>query len=213
MWGTLSLGLDDAALELAEEGLRLVAAAERFDSSSLLDLLAAKALAHVHRAELDHAREATRRILDVLARSPRPRYFAIVYLGGALETCFAMWEAAATTGGDAAWASRLCRIIERYARISPPARARALLWRGCAEWLGGRSQAAHDAWRRALVEADQFSLPYETARIHYEIGRRLGAADPERHRRLNQAEEFCRLKADAELKHVMVFGIGKPVVI
>jgi hypothetical protein len=93
--------------------------------------------------------------------------------------------------------------IERYARINPPARARALLWQGCAEWLRGRPKAANAAWRRCLLEAERFALPYEIARVHFEIGRRLTAADPLRHDHLMEAQRgFRHLKADAEIRRV-----------
>jgi len=216
VWGTLNLGLHSAALDLAERGLRLVATAERTDSGARVALLAAKALAHVSRAEFDPAREAVDASVGVLAKSAERRYFAVIYLSGVVETCLALWEAAP---GDRAMdaqvrVSRLCRMIDQYARISPPGRARAWLWRGCMDWLGGRFEPAQRAWRRALVEADRFSLPYETARAHYEIGRRLAPTDPERIRHLLQAEEgFRRVKAEADLNRVKAFGITKAVVI
>jgi hypothetical protein len=78
------------------------------------------------------------------------------------------------------------------------------LWRGCAEWLRGRPSAAHRAWRHCLKEAERFALPYEAARAHYEIGRRLGITDPARRAHLVEAEEgFRRLNAAVDLERVV----------
>ena len=203
-WGVLYQGDADVALELADRGLQLVEGAAHTDRSSLLDFHGVRALAYLRRGNLDHAWLGVRRILQVMATAPRARYFALLYLNAAVEVCLARWEARRTTvdaseAEHSAW--RLCHEIERYAHINLSARARSLFVRGSAEWLGGREKAAQASWRRALTEAERFSLPYEIARIHEEIGRHLAPQDSSRRRHLAQAVEgFRRLNAATDLK-------------
>jgi class 3 adenylate cyclase/tetratricopeptide (TPR) repeat protein len=203
-WGVLYQGDADVALELADRGLQLVEGAAHTDRSSLLDFHGVRALAYLRRGNLDHAWLGVRRILQVMATAPRARYFALLYLNAAVEVCLAKWEARRTTvdaseAEHSAW--RLCHEIERYAHINLSARARSLFVRGSAEWLGGREKAAQASWRRALTEAERFSLPYEIARIHEEIGRHLAPQDSSRRRHLAQAVEgFRRLNAATDLK-------------
>jgi tetratricopeptide (TPR) repeat protein len=217
VWGVLYQGQTDAALELAEHGLQLVTTAPHTDRLAVLDLLAAKSLAHLHRAELDHAWQAASRIVEAMAKAPRPRYFALLYMNAAIEVCLARWEAE-TTSHEASeaetYAWRLCRDIEQYARINPFARARGLLARGCAEWLAGRQKAAHATWRRALTEAERFGLPYEIARVHEEVGRRLAPDDVSGRQHLVKAiEGYRRLKAATDLKRAKGRLAARPAVV
>jgi class 3 adenylate cyclase/tetratricopeptide (TPR) repeat protein len=203
-WGVLYQGHPEAALELADRGLHLVVTGAATDPSAVLDFHGVKALAHLHRGDLDHAWLATRRLIEVMAKAPRPRYFALMYLNAAAEVCLARWEAKRTsTDVDEAAriARQLCRDIGRYARINLSAQARSLLVRGSVEWLAGRDKSAHATWRRGLIEAERLSLPYEIARIHEEIGQHCGPADPSRWRHLAQAVEgFRRLNVASDLK-------------
>jgi hypothetical protein len=204
VWALLYLGRHETLLDLVDAGQRLLATATPAPRLAALDLLGAEALVHVYRSELDQARQAADRIMEMLAKHPRHGYFAVLGMSAAAETYLAVWEAAQTSSAvteASAKVWQLCRHIDRYARVNPPARARALLWRGCAEWLEGRPAAATAAWRRSVVDATRFSLPYEIARAHYEMGRRLEPVDPERRQHLTRAEEgFRQLKADAEVR-------------
>lgn len=203
VWGLLNLGRHETLPELIDKGLRRLETGALSEPTAMLNLLGARALVNLSRGDFDRAREAAERADDTLTTSPR-RFFAEPGLSAAAETFLTLWEA---EGGSPARsdasvrARRFCRHLERYSHISPPARARALLWRGCAEWLEGKHDRAHATWRRCLEEANRFSLPYEAARAHYEIGRRLSVAAPERRQHLTLAEEgFRQLSAETELR-------------
>jgi class 3 adenylate cyclase len=205
-WGLLQQGEYNAALDLAERGLKLVSAAGRPDRLALLDLLGAKALAHVNRREWPHARTAAQRIVDVLVKSPRPRYFAVLYMSAAAETFLTLQEIDPSNAASECETRirYLCRQLALYAKINPPARARWLLWEGCAEWLRRDPRRAFRLWHRALAEARRFELPYETARVLYEMGRRLDQADPERRVHLTAAADgFRQLNAQEEWKRAL----------
>lgn len=205
-WANLYLGRHDTALDRAKEGLRLFAAGGGTDWLAQLDFLGVTALVHLWRAELDAAYEEAGRVIDLVAKTPRFGYFAVLGMSAAAESCLAVWEAdpSSSRGQEAASRARqLCRQIEKYARVNPPARARALLWRGCAEWLAGKHARAGSTWRHCLAESARFALPYEAARARYEIGRRLPADHADRRAHLGQAEEgFRALRAEADLRRV-----------
>ncbi|HEU5259409.1 MAG TPA: AAA family ATPase [Vicinamibacterales bacterium] len=189
-WGVLYLGDLQRALELADAGLELVNASKRTDTMALLDLVGVRALAQLFRGEMGQAAESAERISNVLSRTPRPRYFAVLYLSAAIEISLALWEAEGRSGRSALFGERvkrLCAQLDRYARINPPAAARSHLWRGCAEWLQGRHTAARTAWLRSISDAERFGLPYEVARAHHEIGRRHPLGDPLREHHLAEA--------------------------
>jgi class 3 adenylate cyclase len=178
-WAQTHLGRHETAIERAGAGLRLYATAGRRDRLALLDLHGACALAHLARSDGDAAYASAQSVAELMSASSPPGYFALLGMSAAAETCLAIWEAESDTrrGLQAAMlARRLCRDIARYARINPPARARLALWRGCVESLAGNHRRAHALWRQSLEEAERFALPYEEARAHYEIGRRVAAA-------------------------------------
>jgi hypothetical protein len=137
-------------------------------------------------------------------------------MNAAVEVCLARWEAGSASRETAeaeTYAWRLCRHIEQYARINPSARARGLLVRGCAEWLAGRQQAAQATWRRSLAAAERFGLPYETARVHEEIGRRLAPDDVSgRHHLVKAIEGYRQLKAATDLKRAKARLAARPAV-
>jgi class 3 adenylate cyclase/tetratricopeptide (TPR) repeat protein len=205
-WAAAHLGHHQHVLDLAKTGLRLLSTTTTNDPLARLDFYGAIALAHLGRRELDLAHQAAEQILEVLAEAPRAAYFVVLGMSAAAETCLAVWEAegdSRRTSEASAQAQDVCRRIERYARVSPPARARSLLWRGCAEWLQGRAEHAHARWRECLSESDRFALPYEAARAHYEIGRRLGRSDSARGVHLTQASNgFARLHAETDSRRV-----------
>jgi len=203
LWGMLYLGHHEKSLELADAGLHLLARATRPDRLCTLNFFGGKALAHLYRNEWHLAKQWADRIFDVMTTSPWSGYSGILGLSAAAETFVTVWEAGGPSqvSDNAARAWRLCRDINRNARINPPARARGLLWRGYAQWLEGKHRRAHATWRRCLSEADRFGLPYEVARVHYEIGRRLGVGDPARRTHLLKAQEtFARVKAEPDAR-------------
>jgi hypothetical protein len=206
VWANLYLDRPQIAIGLADAGLRLLSASTSSDRLATLDFLGAKALAHLRRDQLAQSHQAAEQIIESLANSPSPGYFSLLGISAAVEVCLTVWEAEGTSprGGEAETQVRhLCRHLDRYARVSPPARARALLWRGRAEWLRGQCDRAQATWRDCLVESERFALPYEAGYTHFEIGRHLGRTNPERRSHLVSAQEqFRQLRADFDLRRV-----------
>lgn len=213
-WALLYLGQYETLDDLIDRGLRLAATAQIAEPVSILNLFGARALAHIHRNEVEPARRAAEQVVEMTTKLTRRDLSPMLSLSAAVETYLTMWEMAPESGDTSLAETRvaqLCRRIERLARVCPPARARAFLWRGCAEWLRRRPTAARRAWRKCIQEAERFALPYEAARAHYEIARRLEATDPARRPHLAQAEEgFRRLNAAADLERVVALAAAVP---
>jgi class 3 adenylate cyclase/tetratricopeptide (TPR) repeat protein len=205
VWVSRNRGDDERALELAKTGLRLVSVS-RPDLLAEFDFHGVTALAHLDRFRPDAAHEAARRIVDILASVKRLVFFSELGISAAAEVCLAIWETRAGAGASIQVRGEvleLCRRLEQFPRVNPPVRARAALWRGCAEWLDGQPERARGTWRTCLDHADRFGLPYEGARAHYEIGRRLERNDPERLVHLAKAEaEFRRLSIEPDVRRV-----------
>jgi class 3 adenylate cyclase/tetratricopeptide (TPR) repeat protein len=78
-------------------------------------------------------------------------------------------------------ARRGIRGLARFARMNPPARGRASLYRGRYLWLRGRRRAARRAWSRALTLAERLDMPYEAGLAHLELGRRPSPTGSRQH--------------------------------
>jgi len=197
-WGWLYLGDHAKALERATTGLAM---SERDDRISILDLMGAAALVHLYRGDLPKARSGADRLLKELRTTPRPGHFAVLGMSAAAEVYVALAGADQEARGRALEA---CHIIRRYAKINPPARARAQLWRGCLEAAQGKRAAAEARWSACLADAERFSLPYEAARAHYAWSQAAGVADADRVAHLDRAARgFDQLGAAFELARTM----------
>jgi tetratricopeptide (TPR) repeat protein len=90
--------------------------------------------------------------------------------------------------------------LRRFARHFLLAEPYALLWRGLAAHLEGRSRRAMRLWQSAIALANRLETPYESARAHLEIGRHLPSeADGHRHHLEQAALQFERLGCTVEL--------------
>lgn len=58
---------------------------------------------------------------------------------------------------------------ERYARVFPIAKPRALLWQGLHYWLLGRHQRVNTLWKSGITQAEQLGMVYEEGLAHYEF--------------------------------------------
>jgi hypothetical protein len=96
------------------------------------------------------------------------------------------WEQEAPVRGSAAWklwsqrAALAVSCFRGYARQFPIGIPMALQWRAHASWLTGRHAQALVLWRQAVSEGQRLGIPYETAKAHLQLARRLDARDPQR---------------------------------
>lgn len=100
-------------------------------------------------------------------------------------------------------AARALKYLHQYARIFPIGRPRAALWQGFYDWLNGKPEKAFRSWEKGLEIARALGLPWDEARICYEIGRRKPAGDKLRQTHLQSAEKiFIRLGAEYDRARV-----------
>src|SRR5262249_61102724 len=139
----------------------------RGEGARRAELLGTVAVVHLLRGELDLGRQAADRTAEELARSPRTGHFAVLGMSMAAETYVTLWEREpADAGLSAAKARRVCRTLARFCRASPPTEARALLWQGGVEWLGGRRGAPHGRRPRRPAPAHPLAPPPPAAPAH-----------------------------------------------
>jgi hypothetical protein len=104
------------------------------------------------------------------------------------EVALALWlDRRARGEGDAgpwrAMATEGVGHLDRYARVFPIGRPRALLHRGLIAWADGRAARARRDWRAALAAAERLDMRYEQALAldilgrHGEPGQRAAARE------------------------------------
>jgi hypothetical protein len=145
--------------------------------------------------------EAAAQVERIAAKTLIPSDFSTFYgYAGPAEAYLSLWE-----GGDPNLrepAQRAVRLMYRYARVFPIGLPLAHLYRGNLEWLSGSHNAALHTWNKGLSEARRLDMTYETGRLHYEIGRHLGASEGQEH--LSRAVEiFRQLGAVYDLERTM----------
>jgi len=166
---------DPALAGWLAEATRLLPKVARIDAARLH---AAAARLHLIAGRPADAWRAVRAADALLG--PRRSYepYALEALAGMAEVCLTLIEhAAAGEEIDPAelrvTAAASLRRLRRYARTFPMARPRAYTCLGWQAWLDGRAGVARRAWSRAIGAAERLQMPYELARAHYELGRRL----------------------------------------
>ncbi|NUM47344.1 MAG: AAA family ATPase [Anaerolineales bacterium] len=101
-------------------------------------------------------------------------------------------------------AANALKSLHQYARIFPIGQPRAALWQGAYEWLTGKAQKAFPTWEKGLKTAQTLGLPWEEARLHYEIGRRKPGGSDIRQYHLQEAEKiFTKLGAEFDRERAM----------
>lgn len=124
-----------------------------------------------------------------------PAYDAIVRV--ALDA----WERDPRSRAFRLLAARAYRALEKYSRVFPIGKPRALIYRGRLDWLGGRKRKAIRAWEHAASRAAALSMEYDIGLSKYEAARHLPREHPMAPRNASDAAEiFGRCGASYELK-------------
>lgn len=144
-------------------------------------------LGNIGRA-LETAGEAGRLVEGVLPTS----YWTLPGYRGPAEMYLALCETGQMNPKVDHAAGEAVRALNRFAGTFPIGRPSAAICRGLYDWLNGKPRQALRTWAKGLDWASQFDMPYETGRLHYEIGRHLAPADPARQAHLQQAADHFR---------------------
>jgi tetratricopeptide (TPR) repeat protein len=90
-------------------------------------------------------------------------------------------------------AEHACAILQKFARAHCFARPWVLIFAGILDWHKGKHKKALKSWQKAAVVAEKFSMRYDIARAHFEIGRHL--ADGEQWETLDADEHLRQAEA------------------
>jgi class 3 adenylate cyclase/tetratricopeptide (TPR) repeat protein len=146
------------------------------------------ALALLEQGDTDGARNLLDEGLSIMAGLPRSTsaHHLLNGLDTFSELIMRFWEQEAPVRGSAAWklwaqrAALAVSCVRGYARQFAIGIPMALQWRANASWLTGRHAQALVLWRQAVSEGQRLGIPYETAKAHLQLARRLDARDPQR---------------------------------
>lgn len=174
-------GHADQAVELLETALdifgRNVDRISKFGAYGLL------ALAHSRRGDdlaARHAADAGMTLADELGAPTG--YYSLNGYANIAKTFLSLWDSSGPAGDPALrkMAKRACIAHNRYARTFPLGRPSALLCRGQLRWLAGKQHGAIKAWKKGLMLAERFEMPYQQGQFHLELARRLAEGDSRR---------------------------------
>lgn len=88
------------------------------------------------------------------------------------------WERQPRSRALRSLATRACAALEKYSRVFPIGKPRALIYRGCLDWLYGRKRKAVRAWEHAAIRAVALSMEYDVGLSRYEAARHLPRGHP-----------------------------------
>jgi len=100
-------------------------------------------------------------------------------------------------------ADKACAALARFAKVYPTTESLVGLYHGRRAWQRGHHATARRHWQRGLAAAQRLAMPFDEARLRFEIGRHLPDADPARREHLETAHAIlARIGATDELARV-----------
>ncbi len=147
------------ARELAERALPLYPATDRIARPNALSALATAAL---RQGDVEPARAAALEVLEILS-SASPT--AVTMLPAYADTCAVLLRLARShpVEGSQRAATQALAALDRYAKVFPIGKSRALLARGQWAYDQGKLGRALRHWQAAVKAADALTLPWDEA--------------------------------------------------
>lgn len=105
------------------------------------------------------ARDLTNKQVEAIKRA-RFKYDLLDVFAGPVDVRLKLLEADEATAGEA---KEGLKLLGRFARTYPFARARALRYEGNYEWLAGSKSRAERSWQKSIAQADALVMPLEKA--------------------------------------------------
>jgi predicted ATPase/DNA-binding SARP family transcriptional activator len=128
---------------------------------------------HLAAGRPDRAWQSVRTADRLIGPRPSVEQYVLEAHAGVAEVGLALLDLDPDRAELRATVTAAVRRLRRYARTFPMARPRALICTGWQAALGGRTGRALRLWARAVRAAESLGMPYERARAHDELGRRL----------------------------------------
>jgi len=120
------------------------------------------------------------------------------------ETSFYLLNSGALTSSDRAAVDTIfqdaVKKLTKYGKVFRLAQPRAHLYEGWRQDHAGKSDQAHESWKRSLASATALQMPYEAGLAHATLARCDGIPEDERLKHLHEARQlFERMGAAYDL--------------
>ncbi len=184
--GTIALvfGQNEQALTLLQSANNLLK--DLSDQLAFLNNLGMLAIAHLRNDDRQQAETIANETLLTITKQPPLGYVAFGGYVYVPDVYLTLWE----TTNNTRFASKVrnsLKALKRFANVFPVGCPRFRLHQGRYHWLQGKPTKAYTAWDMALRHAHDLDMPYESALVHYHIGRTLDDSDPIRRHHLEKA--------------------------
>jgi serine/threonine protein kinase/tetratricopeptide (TPR) repeat protein len=212
-WGAYTLARSLIALGRMDEAVELLREARAMlpmEQDRLSDIILGGLLAqvHLHRGELEAAREHAE-VVQALARRVPPMLFSELHgYEGAALAWLGLWEHERRTAPGrpvsvAEPAREACARLSDFALRFPVAQPASLRCSGMLAWFQDKPRQARSAWRKALKVARELDMPYEEALAHLALARASAPGSPERAAHEQEARAlFTRMGCEGRVREV-----------
>jgi len=167
-WAQITLGLIQARLGRADEGLDLYEQAGAYiDQAGTSEQITARggsALVHLLAGRREEARRIADEVLDVLDGTRPMAYFAYQSVQSLPEVYFGLLDDAGEGAERSALLGqcrRACKALDAFAKVFPFGGAAALYWRSRLQRAQGDAAGARSTLESCLARADELSTSYE----------------------------------------------------
>jgi tetratricopeptide (TPR) repeat protein len=175
----------EEAIEHIRQAVALLAGKNnRTEEIRALGLLA---IAHWQSAQTRQALENAHQALQRIAQSTRATVSSLEGIAGAAEVLLLHSFSPTASDEDRRAALKIERELNRFAKVYPIGRPRALRLAGLRCWFLNRPRKAVQRWKRSLQIARDLALPLDIGLALYEVGRHLRPDSPQRRDRLVEA--------------------------
>ena len=159
-----------------------------------------RALQAMRQQDYDSALSAVEQTEALNALSPIPSNFGIFPAYNApVEFYLTLRERGRADDEIMERAKKAIKNMNVFARTFKIGKPRSYLWQGVGYWLDDNQDKAREVWQKGIAIGQELDMPYEVARIQYEMGRRLRSS-LERSDYLTEASEiFMRLNTTYDL--------------
>ena len=140
------------------------------DEQMVLNLHGLASLTHMRLGNGERALESAGRAAQLTVGFQNSHYTLPGFVGPA-EVYLAGWEAERGNQELKAAAARVVKALNSFGSTFRIGRPYAWLYLGMYHWLAGKRRKALRAWDKALTIANELEMPYEKARIQFEVGR------------------------------------------
>lgn len=98
-------------------------------------------------------------------------YYNLPGYASPAEIYLALWEQGYPEPALPKLVRQASKLLNSFARIFTMGKPRSYLVKGLDAWQRGQKGKAYKAWKKGITSAETLKMPYEQARLYYELGR------------------------------------------